>query len=83
MCIPIATCSKRPIKLCLMLFRANCRIPVVNHFFVHLVCAPERPVTVTDDVCVVEVGVRSEEHPASVKFVVHYVLVVYAHHCAL
>ena len=61
--------------------RTDNGVPVADQFLVHLLCASEWTVTVPDDVCVVEVGVRSEEHPASIKSVIHNV-VVYVHHCA-
>ena len=61
--------------------RTDNGVPVADQFLVHLISVLEWSVTVPDDVRVVEVGVRCKEHPASVKCVVHNV-VVYAHHCA-
>lgn len=61
--------------------RTDNGVPVADQFLVHLISVLEWSVTVPDDVRVVEVGVRCKEHPASVKCVVHNV-VVYAHLCA-
>lgn len=50
---------------------ANRFIPVGYHLFVHFIDIPERTLTIPQYICMVEVGVRGEVHPTSVKFEIH------------
>ena len=54
-------------------------IPVVYHRLVHLISAFEWTLTILDDIGMIEMGVRCEEHLISVKFVVHCLLFLLWH----
>jgi hypothetical protein len=46
-------------------------IPVGYDGFIHLLDIHERTITETNDITVVKVGVRGEEHPTAIKLKIH------------
>ena len=54
-------------------------IPVVYHRLVHLISAFERTLTILDDIGMIEMGVRCEEHLITIKFIVHCLLFLLWH----
>jgi len=49
----------------------NYIVPVSDNSFIHHFHILEWPITETDDVPVVKVGVGCKEHPAAIKFMIH------------